>query len=101
MRYLMTLNGGGPVPDQQLFADMAVFVEELTRAGVLLATGGLEPLGTHISASGGQATMIFSGLSGYCAWLDSPVEIRATNAASVRNRTFHATTDSLASCALP
>ena len=54
----MTLNGGGPVPDQQLFADMAVFVEELTKAGVLLATGGLEPLGTHISASGGQATMI-------------------------------------------
>jgi len=58
VRYLMTLNGGGPVPDQQLFADMAVFVEELTKAGVLLATGGLEPLGTHISASGGQATMI-------------------------------------------
>ena len=58
VRYLMTLNGGGPVPDQQLFADMAVFVEELTKAGVLLATGGLEPLGTHNSASGGQATMI-------------------------------------------
>ena len=58
MRYLMTLNGGGPVPDQQLFADMAVFVEELTKAGVLLATGGLEPLGTHISASGGQATIV-------------------------------------------
>lgn len=58
MRYLMTLNGGGPAADEQLYADMAVFVEELTRAGVLLATGGLDPRGTHISASGGRATMI-------------------------------------------
>ena len=58
MRYLMTLNGGGPAADEQLYADMAVFVDELTRAGVLLATGGLDPRGTHISASGGQATLV-------------------------------------------
>ena len=58
MRYLMTLNGGGPAADEQLYADMAVFVDELTRAGVLLATGGLDPSGTHISAAAGQVTMV-------------------------------------------
>jgi hypothetical protein len=57
MRFLMTLNGGGPEADEQLYADMAQFVDELTRAGVLLATGGLDPRGTHISASGGHAVL--------------------------------------------
>lgn len=57
MRYLMTLNGGGPAADEQLYADMAVFVQELSRAGVLLATGGLDLHGTHISASGGKAVL--------------------------------------------
>jgi hypothetical protein len=42
MRFLMTLNGGGRPPDEQLYAEMGRFVEELTRAGVLLATGGLD-----------------------------------------------------------
>ena len=32
-------------------------VEELTQAGVLLATGGLSMTGTHMSASGGRVTM--------------------------------------------
>ena len=41
MRFLMTINGGGPQADEQLYADMAKFVEELSQAGVLLATGGL------------------------------------------------------------
>ena len=56
MRFLMTTNGGGPPPDEQLFKDMAEFVEEMTRTGVLLATGGLDR-GTHISASGGKMTL--------------------------------------------
>jgi hypothetical protein len=56
MRYLMTMNAGGPEADEQLYADMATFVEELTAAGVLLATGGLAMTGTHITASGGKAT---------------------------------------------
>ncbi|HYN94714.1 MAG TPA: YciI family protein [Pilimelia sp.] len=56
MRFLMTLNGGGPQADDQLYADMATFVAELTNAGVLLATGGLAMEGTHITASGGHAT---------------------------------------------
>ena len=56
MRFLMTINGGGPQADDQLYADMGKFVEELTGAGVLLATGGLAMDGTHVTASGGTAT---------------------------------------------
>lgn len=57
MRFLMTMNGGGPAADEQLYADMGTFIEELSQAGVLLATGGLDPVGTHISASGGRTTL--------------------------------------------
>ena len=56
MRFLMTVNGGGTPPDGELFAEMGRFVEELTRAGVLLATGGLDR-GTHVTASGGTITL--------------------------------------------
>jgi hypothetical protein len=56
MRFLMTVNGGGRPPDEQLYAEMGRFVEELTRAGVLLATGGLDR-GTHVVASGGNITL--------------------------------------------
>ena len=56
MRFLMTVNGGGAPPDEQLYADMGRFVEELTRAVVLLATGGLDR-GTHVIASGGNITL--------------------------------------------
>ena len=31
MRFLMTVNGGGSPPDEQLLAEMGRFVEELTR----------------------------------------------------------------------
>ena len=57
MRFLMTTNGGGPTPDAELFAEMGRLVEEMTRAGVLLAAGGLDPRGTHVSAKGGQVTL--------------------------------------------
>jgi predicted alternative tryptophan synthase beta-subunit len=40
MRFLMTVNGGGRAPDEQMYANIGRFVEELTRVGVLLATGG-------------------------------------------------------------
>src|ERR1700724_1350947 len=56
MRFLVTVNGGGVPPDEQLFAEMGRFVEELTRAGVLLATGGLDR-GTHVTSSGGNITL--------------------------------------------
>ncbi len=55
MRFLLTMNGGGPEADERLYAEMASFVEELTSAGVLLATGGLDA-GTRMRASGGKAT---------------------------------------------
>ncbi len=55
MRFLMTVNGGGKPPDRELVAEMGRFVEELTRAGVLLATGGLDR-GTHVTAAGGSVT---------------------------------------------
>src|SRR6266545_7717400 len=56
VRFLMTMNAGSPAPDQQLYAEMGRFVEELTRAGVLLATGGLDR-GTHVTSSGGSITL--------------------------------------------
>jgi hypothetical protein len=56
MRFLMTVNGGGRAPDEQMYADMGRFVEELSRVGVLLATGGLDR-GTHVTASGGNITL--------------------------------------------
>ncbi|HMD94014.1 MAG TPA: YciI family protein [Trebonia sp.] len=56
MRFLMTVNSGGAAPDEQMYAEMGRFVEELTRAGVLLATGGLDR-GTHLVASGGNITL--------------------------------------------
>jgi hypothetical protein len=46
----MTVNGGGTPADKELFAEMARFVEELSRAGVLLATGSLDA-GTHRHAA--------------------------------------------------
>jgi hypothetical protein len=57
MRFLMTTNGGGSEPDERVFAEMAKLVEEMSKAGVLLAAGGLDPVGTHVSASGGKITV--------------------------------------------
>ena len=57
MRYLMTLNGGGPPGDENLYAEMVRFITELSQAGVLVATGGLDSNGTHFTASGGLATL--------------------------------------------
>lgn len=56
MRFLMTTNGGGTPPDEVMFAEMGQLVEELSRTGVLLATGGLDR-GTHIVSSGGKITV--------------------------------------------
>ena len=53
----MTMNGGGPAADERLYAEMGAFIEELTRGGVLLATGGLDPNGTHMSARDGKVTL--------------------------------------------
>jgi hypothetical protein len=56
MRFLMTTSAGDP-PDEPMMTEMGRLVEELSRAGVLLATGGLDPVGTRITSSGGKITM--------------------------------------------
>ena len=49
----------GP-PDPEMYERMGAFVEEATKAGVVLATGGLVPPdeGTKIKYSGGQYTIL-------------------------------------------
>jgi hypothetical protein len=55
MRFLMTTTAGDP-PDEQMMADMGTFVAELSQAGVLLATGGLDQ-GSRMTAKDGQVTI--------------------------------------------
>jgi hypothetical protein len=55
MRFLMTTTAGDP-PDEQMMADMGAFVTELSQAGVLLATGGLDQ-GSRVTATDGQITV--------------------------------------------
>jgi hypothetical protein len=59
MRYLMTSkpSDSASAPDERLYTEMAAFVEELTAAGVLLATGGLEAGGVRLTSSGGEITV--------------------------------------------
>ena len=56
MRYLM-ISTGGDEPDEKLYTEMGKFIEELTAAGVLLATGGLEPSGIRMTSSGGEISV--------------------------------------------
>jgi hypothetical protein len=57
MRYLMMQKADGAEPDAKLYADMAAFVEELTASGVLLATGGLDPIGFKMTSAGDEITV--------------------------------------------
>ncbi|SEG73599.1 Uncharacterized conserved protein [Thermomonospora echinospora] len=59
MRYLMTNKAAetAPAPDERLHAEMGKFIEELTAAGVLLATGGLEPGGIRVASHGDEITV--------------------------------------------
>ncbi|MEV7008144.1 YciI family protein [Streptosporangium sp. NPDC051022] len=57
MRYLMTAKASETAPDENLYVEMAKFVEELTAAGVLLATGGLEAGGVRVTSSGDEITV--------------------------------------------
>jgi hypothetical protein len=52
----MTLNGGGPAADERLYAEMARFIDDLSRTGQLVATGGLANEGTRMAATGGKVT---------------------------------------------
>jgi hypothetical protein len=56
MRFLMTTTKADP-PDEKLVVEMDRLVEEMTRKGVLLAAGGLDPEGTRVTSSGGKITV--------------------------------------------
>ncbi|MEU0939351.1 MULTISPECIES: YciI family protein [unclassified Embleya] len=59
MRYLMMSKASenAKTPDERLFAEMGAFIEELSAAGVLLASGGLEPSGVRLVSEGGEVTV--------------------------------------------
>lgn len=57
MRYLMTTRPSDTAPDEKLYVEMGKFTEELTAAGVLLATGGLEPVGVLVTYAGDEITV--------------------------------------------
>ena len=57
MRYLMTTYAGGTAPDEKMYAEMGKLVEELSKSGVLLATGGLEEGGVRIKSVGGDISV--------------------------------------------
>jgi hypothetical protein len=56
MRFLMTTTAADP-PDEKMVAEMDRLVEEMTRKGVLLAAGGLDPLGTRVTSSRDRITV--------------------------------------------
>ncbi len=59
MRYLMMSRTSetAPAPDAKLFEEMGAFIQELTAAGVLLATGGLSPSVTRVTSQGDEVTV--------------------------------------------
>ncbi|MEV5539335.1 YciI family protein [Saccharopolyspora shandongensis] len=57
VRYLMMTKASDAAPDESLYVEMGKFVEELTAAGVLLATGGLEPGGVRVTSADGEITV--------------------------------------------
>lgn len=57
MRYLMMSKTSDQQPDEQVYTEMAKFVEELTAAGVVLATGGLDTTGFKLNSNNGEITV--------------------------------------------
>src|SRR5688572_29009831 len=57
MRYLMMSRATEAAATESLHAEMGKFIEELTAAGVLLATGGLAADGIVVSSSGDEITV--------------------------------------------
>ena len=52
----MTTNYGSAPPTPELYQAMGELIEEMTKAGVLLAAGGLGTTGTKVVSSGGKVT---------------------------------------------
>ena len=57
MRYLMMSKASDYAPNDNLYIEMGKFIEEMTSAGILLATGGLEANGVVIKSSGDEITV--------------------------------------------
>jgi hypothetical protein len=57
MRYLIMTKASDQRPDERLFTEMAAFVDELTRSGVILAAGGLDTTGTKLTSVNGELTV--------------------------------------------
>jgi hypothetical protein len=47
----------GAPPSPEFMAEMGRFLGEAMQAGVVVATGGLQPKGTHLTYSGGKFTV--------------------------------------------
>lgn len=61
MRYMMMTkndpNNPPPPPSPEMYSAMGKLIEEMTKAGVLLATGGLSPNPTQIKSSSGKISI--------------------------------------------
>lgn len=58
MRFMMmTKDSSSTPPSPEMYAEMGKLIEEMTRRGVLLATGGLAPNPTRIKSAGGRITV--------------------------------------------
>ncbi|WP_207401037.1 YciI family protein [Actinomadura roseirufa] len=62
MRFMMmtkdtTGDSAATPPDEAMMAEMGRFIEETSKSGVLLATGGLDPRAITITSSGGKITV--------------------------------------------
>ncbi len=61
MQFLMVTTGDANVqpalPTPEVYAEMGRFVEELSKSGVLVATGGLDSQPTTIKSLGGKVTV--------------------------------------------
>jgi hypothetical protein len=91
VRYLMTTKSSDTEPDENLHAEMGRFVEELTAAGILLATGGLEPgvrvtsVGDEITVTDGPFTEAKEAVAGFAL-----IEVRSEEEAMELARRFRA-----------
>jgi hypothetical protein len=47
----------GAAPTPELMAEMGTFIDEATKAGVVVTTGALQPKGTRLQLAGGKFTV--------------------------------------------
>jgi hypothetical protein len=57
MRYLMMSKTVDNTPDENLYAEMGKFIQEMSAAGVLISTGGLGPDPIHLVSRGSEITV--------------------------------------------